>query len=75
MFLGGEGSYESYIFYVWTEALGGKMLTIDNLIKRGMSMVDWCCMCKGCDKNPDHLLLHCSFARELRMFCTDGVWR
>ena len=39
-------------------------------------MVDWGCMCKRSGENLDHLLLHCSLARELSefvfaMFC---IW-
>ena len=33
---------------------------IDNLIKRGIILVDWCRMCKrGGNEIPDYLLLHC----------------
>jgi hypothetical protein len=32
-------------FFVWTTTLG-KILTLDNLRKRNVIVVDWCCMCK-----------------------------
>uniref|UniRef100_A0A2N9GD12 Reverse transcriptase zinc-binding domain-containing protein n=1 Tax=Fagus sylvatica TaxID=28930 RepID=A0A2N9GD12_FAGSY len=32
-------------FFSWTDALG-KLLTIDNLRKRHLIIVDWCCLCK-----------------------------
>ncbi len=32
-------------FFSWTAVLG-KILTIDALRKRGLIIVDWCCMCK-----------------------------
>ena len=32
-------------FFVWTAALGG-ILTIDNLRRRKVMVLDWCCMCK-----------------------------
>ena len=51
-------------FFSWTAALG-KLLTIDNLRKRQLIIVDWCCLCKQSGESVDHLLLHCSMAREL----------
>jgi hypothetical protein len=35
---------------------------IDNLRKRYIIIVDWCCMCKVSGESVDHLLLHCSIA-------------
>jgi hypothetical protein len=51
-------------FFVWTAALG-KIMTIDNLQKRHVLIMDWCCMCKKGGEIVDHLLLHCPFAWEL----------
>jgi hypothetical protein len=51
-------------FFSWTAALGN-LLTIDNLRKRNLIIIDWCCLCKQSGESVDHLLLHCSLAREL----------
>ena len=51
-------------FFVWTAALG-KILTADNLRRRGIIIVSWCCMCKADGESVDNLLLHCSYAKEL----------
>uniref|UniRef100_A0A2N9F4D5 Reverse transcriptase zinc-binding domain-containing protein n=1 Tax=Fagus sylvatica TaxID=28930 RepID=A0A2N9F4D5_FAGSY len=51
-------------FFVWAAALG-RILTIDNLRKRHVIVIDWCYMCKGCGESIAHLLLHCLAAREI----------
>ena len=51
-------------FFVWTAALG-KCLTIDNLRKRKVWILDWCYMCKCNGELVDHLFLHCSVAMDL----------
>ena len=50
-------------FFVWTAL--GKILTLDNLKKRNVVLVDWCCMCKKSGDSIDHILFHCEVAREL----------
>uniref|UniRef100_A0A2N9FZM9 Reverse transcriptase domain-containing protein n=1 Tax=Fagus sylvatica TaxID=28930 RepID=A0A2N9FZM9_FAGSY len=53
------------VFFSWTAALG-KILTVDNLRRRGLILVSWCCLCKADGESVDHLLLHCAYAKELR---------
>uniref|UniRef100_A0A2N9F3Q2 C-terminal processing peptidase n=1 Tax=Fagus sylvatica TaxID=28930 RepID=A0A2N9F3Q2_FAGSY len=48
-------------FLLWTTVLG-KVLTMDNLRKCGLVVIDWCCMCKRAEEITDHLLLHCLMA-------------
>jgi hypothetical protein len=50
--------------FAWTAALG-KILTIDNLCRRMVVVIDWCFMCKKAGETVDHLLIHCDYAREL----------
>ena len=51
-------------FFVWTAALG-TILTIDNLRKKKVLILDWCYMCKSNAESVDHLLLHCPIVFEL----------
>ena len=51
-------------FFVWTAALN-RILTIDNLMRRGWVMVNRCCMCGLAEETVDHLLLHCIAAYQL----------
>ena len=51
-------------FFVWTAALG-KCLTINNLRKRKVCILDWCYMCKCNSESVNHLFLHCPVASEL----------
>ena len=49
---------------MWTAA-SGNILTIDNLRKRQILILDWCCMCKRNGESVDHLLIHCPIAFDL----------
>ena len=61
-------------FFSWFASLG-KILTTDNLRKRWVIVLDWCCMCNRCGESVDHLLLHCSIAWGLwsLVFCLLGI--
>jgi hypothetical protein len=50
-------------FFVWSAALG-KILTLDNLRKQHVIMINKCYMCKKTKKFVDHLL-HCDVASAL----------
>ena len=51
-------------FFSWTAALG-RILTAENLRRRLVIIVNWCCLCKVDGESVDHLLLHCAYAKEL----------
>lgn len=40
-------------------------MTIDNLRRRGVCVIDWWYLCKGDGESVNHVLLHCSVARGL----------
>ena len=51
-------------FFIWTTSLG-EILTTDNLRRRRVIILDWCCLCKANGESVNHLLLHCPVARDL----------
>jgi hypothetical protein len=54
-------------FFVWSVAWG-RILTCDNLIRRGYIMTSWCCMCRCNGESVDYLLRHCKIAGALCHF-------
>ena len=52
-------------FFLWTVALR-EIHTLDNLTKRGLSLVNWCCMCYCNRVTVDQFLIHCDAAYALR---------
>jgi hypothetical protein len=61
-------------FFTWLVAQG-KILTIDNLCRRRIWVLDWCFMCKRAAESVNHLMLHCENAQELwsMIFCLCGI--
>ena len=53
------------IFFFGWEALWGKILTCDQLQKRGMTLASRCTLCQESEETVDHLLLHCPKIRVL----------
>jgi hypothetical protein len=58
-----KGSPTGCIFFV--DSRFGEDFNVDNLRRRHIVLVSWCCMCKADGESVDHLLLHCSYAKEL----------
>ena len=54
----------------------GTILAIDNLRKRKVLILDWCCLCKSNGESVDHLLLHFPIVFELwsMMFNLFGIY-
>jgi hypothetical protein len=50
--------------FVWTAVLR-KILTVDNLGKRNLIVINRCCLRKSDEKTIDHLLLQCEIACSL----------
>ena len=59
-------------FFVWIVDLG-KCLTIDNLRKREVWILDWCYICKCNGELVDHLFLHFPAAMDLWSMVL-GIW-
>ena len=51
-------------FFAW-EASWGKVLTLDQLKRRGIPFVNRCILCEDNEETIDHLLIHCSRAKML----------
>ena len=58
-----QGSIQSCLLLL--DCNVGRILTIDNLRKRRVLIIDWCCMCKSSGESVNHLLLHCPLAQDL----------
>jgi hypothetical protein len=54
-------------FFAWS-ASWGRILTADNLMRRGYHLAGWCCMCRRDGETTNHLLIHCEVASGLWSF-------
>ena len=50
--------------------LQNKILTLDNLKKRGFFIVNRCVLCKNDEELVDHIMLHCPFSSMV----WDKIW-
>ena len=63
-------------FFAW-EASWGKVLTLDQLKRRGIPLANRCFLCEEKEETIDHLLIHCSRAKmlwDLVLAITDTNW-
>ena len=51
-------------FFTW-EATWGKVLTLDQLKRRGRAFANICFLCEEDEETIDHLLIHCKRAKTL----------
>ena len=51
-------------FFAW-EASWGKVITLDQLKRRGRALANRCCLCQEDEEIIDHLLIHCKMASML----------
>ena len=61
---GGIVHNQSYVFFAW-EAVWGKILTLDQLKRRGFAFANRCFLCQEWEEIVDHLLLNCEKSRVL----------
>jgi hypothetical protein len=61
---GGLRLLRGRLFFSWSAAQG-KILTVENLRKKNIIIVDRCYLCKRDGESVDHLLLHCDVASTL----------
>lgn len=61
-------------FFAW-EALWGKVLTLDQLKRRGWTLANRCFLCLVEEESINHILIHCSKVKVLRelIFALFGV--
>ena len=63
-------------FFAW-EASWGKVLTLDQLKRRGIPLANRCFLCEEYEETIDHLLIHCARAKmlwDLLLAITEANW-
>jgi len=63
-----RGHFEMKSFYKALASRSRGFLIIlmhDNLHRRNIVVVEWCCMCKKSGESIDHLLFHCDVAQDI----------
>ena len=62
------------MFFAWMTVLRN-ILTMSNLKKQYVIVVEWCCMCKKNGDSVNHLLLHCEIPSALwnTIFSSDDL--
>ena len=63
-------------FFAW-EASWGKVLTLDQLKRRGIPLANRCFLCEEYEETIDHLLIHCARAKllwDLLLAITEDNW-
>ena len=63
-------------FFAW-EASWDKVLTLDQLKRRGIPLVNMCFLCEDDEETIDHFLIHCSRAKmlwDLFLAIIDSKW-
>jgi hypothetical protein len=43
----------------------GRILTVDNLRRRGFYLANWCCLCKMNEETINHLFIHYEYTADL----------
>ena len=46
----------------------GMIYMLDNLMKRRLSFVNWCCLCQSNGETLDHLLMKCELVKLLLLY-------
>lgn len=54
-------------FFMWT-LVRGRVLTVENLIKRGLHIVNRCVLCQAMDESVEHLFNNCNVTKEIWAF-------
>lgn len=53
------------INFFWWASIHGKILTIDNLFKRGFQFPNWCTLCNSEEETISHLFIHYQYSTQV----------